>query len=108
MNELRQSLLLHKFGGQGARPMVFTHVTIIDASGRPEQPDIAVVITVITRDLLGAIEKGKLAGLVLLEADPLKDIGNTRRISAVVLSGRLVTRSTPAAMLAKAGAAANQ
>ena len=33
---------------------------------------------------LGTIEKGKLADLVLLDANPLKDITNTRRMNAVI------------------------
>lgn len=37
----------------------------------------------------GTIEKGKLADLVLLDADPLEDISHTRKINAVVLGGRL-------------------
>ena len=39
---------------------------------------------------LGTIEPGKLADLVLLDGDPLADIRNTRRISAVVLRGELI------------------
>jgi imidazolonepropionase-like amidohydrolase len=39
-------------------------------------------------DSLGTVEKGKLADLVLLDADPLADIRNTTRISAVVADGR--------------------
>lgn len=38
----------------------------------------------------GTIEAGKKADLVLLEADPLRDIANTRRVAAVVLGGRLL------------------
>lgn len=38
---------------------------------------------------LGTIAPGKLADLVLLSADPLADINNTRRIEAVVLNGRI-------------------
>jgi hypothetical protein len=41
---------------------------------------------------LGTIEAGKLADLVLLEANPLEDIRNTRAIAAVVLNGRLKER----------------
>jgi imidazolonepropionase-like amidohydrolase len=41
----------------------------------------------------GTIEKGKLASLVLLDADPLADIRNTRRIAAVIVNGRLLKRA---------------
>ena len=41
---------------------------------------------------LGTIEKGKLADLVLLDANPLADISNTKKINAVVVGGRLLTR----------------
>ena len=57
---------------------------------------------------LGTIEKGKLADLVLLDADPLDDIGNTRKINAVVLNGRLFDRKALDVTLAQAEAAANR
>jgi len=41
----------------------------------------------------GTIERGKLADLILLEADPLRDIRNTTRINAVIYGGRLLTRT---------------
>jgi len=41
----------------------------------------------------GTVEVGKKANLVLLEADPLTDIANTRRVAAVVMGGRLVSES---------------
>jgi cytosine/adenosine deaminase-related metal-dependent hydrolase len=41
---------------------------------------------------MGTVEKGKLADLVLLDANPLDDIGNTRRIQAVVLAGSYFDR----------------
>lgn len=40
----------------------------------------------------GAIEKGKTADLVLLDADPLVDIANTRKIAAVVVGGKVFAR----------------
>ncbi|HEV8612825.1 MAG TPA: amidohydrolase family protein, partial [Gemmatimonadales bacterium] len=39
-------------------------------------------------DSAGTIAAGKVADLVLLDADPLRDIRNTRRIVAVVANGR--------------------
>lgn len=42
------------------------------------------------QDSLGTIAAGKLADLVLLDADPLADIRNTRRIRAVIANGRLL------------------
>ena len=41
---------------------------------------------------LGTVERGKVADLVLLDADPLADIRNTQKIQAVVLNGRLLDR----------------
>jgi imidazolonepropionase-like amidohydrolase len=39
---------------------------------------------------LGVIEEGKMADLVLLDADPLADIHNLRKVRAVMTAGRLV------------------
>jgi imidazolonepropionase-like amidohydrolase len=38
----------------------------------------------------GTVEVGKNANLVLLDANPVADISNTRRVVAVILNGRLV------------------
>ena len=50
-------------------------------------------------DSLGAIAAGKLADLVLLEANPLDDIANTRRIALVVAGGRFFPRPELDALL---------
>ncbi len=42
---------------------------------------------------LGSVEPGKLADLVLLNADPLADIRNTRRIVAVFVGGRYLPKA---------------
>lgn len=43
-------------------------------------------------DSLGTIRVGAAADLVLLNADPLVEIGNTRLVAAVLLRGRLLRR----------------
>ncbi len=55
---------------------------------------------------LGTVEKGKIADLVLLDANPLDDIGNTRKISAVIRSGKYLDRAALDKLLAEAKSAA--
>jgi imidazolonepropionase-like amidohydrolase len=48
----------------------------------------------------GSIEAGKRADLVLLDANPLDDVANVRRIHAVVMNGRVLDRAQLDATLA--------
>jgi len=57
---------------------------------------------------LGTIAPGKTADLVLLTANPLDDIHNTRKITAVVANGRLFDRSELDRLLEQAEAAAKR
>jgi imidazolonepropionase-like amidohydrolase len=44
-------------------------------------------------DRLGSVEPGKLADLVIIEGDPLRDIGNMRNVKRVMLNGIWINRS---------------
>jgi imidazolonepropionase-like amidohydrolase len=52
-------------------------------------------------DSLGTVAAGKLADLVLLDADPLADITNTTTIRAVVANGRYFDRAALDVLLSK-------
>ena len=52
-------------------------------------------------DSMGTVERGKIADLVLLDADPLQDIRNTQKIAAVVVGGKIFQRAALRKMLAQ-------
>jgi imidazolonepropionase-like amidohydrolase len=54
----------------------------------------------------GMVEKGLLADLVLLDGNPLNDIRNSRKISAVIVGGKLLSRKNLDKMLEDAAAEA--
>ena len=57
------------------------------------------------QDEMGSIDVGKKADLVLLDANPLDDIANTRRIAAVVSKGRIFTPGELSELIAAAHSA---
>jgi imidazolonepropionase-like amidohydrolase len=59
-----------------------------------------------TESSSGSIAPGKIADLVLLNANPLDDIHNTRKIEAVVANGRLFDRAALDLVLAQVEASA--
>ncbi|HET6958456.1 MAG TPA: amidohydrolase family protein [Vicinamibacterales bacterium] len=82
--------------------MAITNVTLIDGTGAGPRV-VSVIIEgdrITTRSAAeflgrlpeeGTVEVGKKANLVLLEANPLTDIANTRKVAAVVLRGRFIS-----------------
>jgi imidazolonepropionase-like amidohydrolase len=56
---------------------------------------------------MGAIEKGKLADMVMLQGNPLDDIRNVRKIDGVFTHGRFSSRKDLDAILEAAGSAAH-
>ncbi|HEY9403705.1 MAG TPA: amidohydrolase family protein, partial [Pyrinomonadaceae bacterium] len=55
-------------------------------------------------DMIGTVEKGKIADLVLLDASPLENIGNTQKINAVVIGGRLISEAEIQKVITSLGA----
>jgi amidohydrolase family protein len=58
-------------------------------------------------DRYGSVSSGKIADLVLLDADPLQDIRNTTRIQEVFLAGKEFNRTTLDGILKTADTAAS-
>lgn len=54
------------------------------------------------QETLGGVTAGRIADLVLLSANPLDNIRNTRRVSAVIQGGGVFSRADLDALLAKA------
>jgi imidazolonepropionase-like amidohydrolase len=44
---------------------------------------------------IGTLQAGKSADFIVLDANPLDDITNTRRISTIILRGAAVDRTQP-------------
>jgi imidazolonepropionase-like amidohydrolase len=59
-------------------------------------------------DSAGTVEPRKVANLVMLDANPLEDIHNTQKISAVVLNGKYLPKAELESLLAGAEASAKK
>jgi imidazolonepropionase-like amidohydrolase len=59
-------------------------------------------------DSLGTIQKGKIADMVLLNANPISDIRNTQNIQAVFINGKYLSKETLQTMLIKVEDSVNE
>lgn len=60
------------------------------------------------KSLLGTVGKGKIADLILLEANPLENIAYTKSIFAVIVNGQYLSRETLQKILNDVGSAAHK
>jgi hypothetical protein len=81
------------------RQLAMTPLEAISAATRVPAAFVGVA------DSVGTIAPGKIADLVVLDADPLADINNVRRVRGVMLGGRWFDRAALDALLASAARA---
>ena len=80
---------------QTSGPAVHREMELLAAAGIPAL-DIIRIATLHgakflgKEDELGSIQEGKLADMVLLDADPLEDINNAKKIHLVIKNGSVI------------------
>ena len=82
---------------QSSGPAVHRELELMVSGGVPTANAIRIATLNSARFLgrdrdLGSIEEGKIADLVMLDADPLDDINNAKRVNMVVKSGEIIDR----------------
>ena len=98
LNEVGKDIVAagHRSDRRGRRSTASSSCSSAAASARPTS------IVIATRnaaralgklDELGTIEAGKLADIVLLKADPTRDINNAKLVDTVIKNGQVVDRS---------------
>ena len=93
-----QGRLLHRDGNRrrstvGASPRDGRHGGGRDDAGTGHHTSTRNAAQLLRVDDLGTVEPGKSADFIVLDANPLDDITNTRKISAVYLRGAAVDRA---------------
>jgi len=83
---------------QSSGPAVHREMELLVKAGIPTAQVIRIAtlngaIFLGKQDRLGSVEPGKLADLLLLDADPLADIDNARRIAWVMKGGTIIDES---------------
>jgi len=83
---------------QSSGPAAHREIELIVGGGVPPLNAIRIATLNSARFLgrdrdMGSVEEGKIADLVLLDADPLADINNIKRIHMVVKAGQIIDRS---------------
>jgi imidazolonepropionase-like amidohydrolase len=83
---------------QSAGPAVHRELELLVAGGIPTMNAIRIATLNSARFLgkdrdMGSVEEGKIADIVLLDANPLDDINNTKKINMVMKAGKIIDRS---------------
>ncbi|MFN2398598.1 MAG: amidohydrolase family protein [Gemmatimonadaceae bacterium] len=84
--------------GTAAGPSVYREMEAMQAAGMPAREVFASSTIIAARAMgrqsdIGSLEKGKIADLVVFDADPTADIANARRVRLVMRGGALYNRA---------------